>query len=845
MDFSIDPNRIDEALWVTNAIHHVRRGGDVFLPMLASVAIRATDRHPDDVGLADALGQVRDHCLSELGGARSLEVAPHSMLLGLLRKGVDTVSVAGPYRDDIIAVSRDILRDTDNSLQAFGSNPAVGSIPGRRAQMPDAQQFARRVFVEARRAASANSRVEATMDALFRGALGVGIAATAAEILNPSTNPSFVNAVASFEGAFGSGGFSLRSGDVQTSLGQLLGTLEPLMSANLAELRPLVARAGSLVDAVNLGQDVIPGAPTATQVTQLEAVEAGVEALGLLVGFASPRAGRVVATVGRAAIKVAQTINQVTSAFRAATTVVGSMLAVTNVVGAVAGIAALFGGGSSATEGRVLNELRDLKDTVERIEEKIDALGAELSDRFDQVDRRLSEIMAGVRGGFADITRHLRGIAVDINNVSREIVVVEDRLGGLEQRLSQRFEDALWVELYTQISASLTHPSPQTRAFEAYWQDLHSFYAGATLKATRGEWVERRRDTADEAILAVLSRPDLSGAGIATGHALGFLTNVAAQELGAVLGADDHIANPLAWSVNAEAYIQTFLLYTQHEQTLRVASASRNVAADQIQGMIDTGRAIQTMVGAVQRGFLPVEEGRPALYQALVTRYRSSGRDVAQAVVAVLERYQGDAGLQIDPFDADPYSYWVAQKLEGHDREFRPQNTASRVAREQELWELIIGHRVAFAARLRIDTENSSPLRAALTALDSSKALIVAFLSLAFPHRLQVDDALRGLLFGTEALLDSFLFRADLVRDARGAHSGLERFPVLTNMLRFRPVHAGHTPPEVWRGPIDERLAALELLVARLDYSNEPPPFDPIVASTLARLEALLEITTT
>ena len=352
----------------------------------------------------------------------------------------------------------------------------------------------------------------------------------------------------------------------------------------------------------------------AIQHLRVQAAEAGVYLLSTFFGQSDPRAGRVVRTVGSAALQV----NQALSNFSVSAAVLdssssdfpgdftgeqlGSIVLAGSLVNAAMQVATLFQS-DEAPEQVILDQIEALRAQVKRLEEV-------MLERFERIDAQLVDISILL----IDALDRLERIDRDITAIQTSLYTLHSSVQRLQQEVHTWLNDIARIDLAIGVNESLGYEQrvgvPMTPQQFNQYESLFLTYA---TQVARDQLHAGPDFSASIFIHEQLRFPIASN--------FNFLTQLPSEALGLPSTPDalKRQANPLDWYIAAAAYTQLL------EENPELAQQLLANAPERVEAVISTGKdAKSALLGFTNR----------ELFERLLSYYRASQEAVTQELEA-------------------------------------------------------------------------------------------------------------------------------------------------------------------------------------------------------------------
>lgn len=344
---------------------------------------------------------------------------------------------------------------------------------------------------------------------------------------------------------------------------------------------------------------------------QIGAAQAGVSALGTLIGLFDQKLGSQVGGVGQGALRVWTAIHE----FAKDPTAFASAILTGNVIGAVLDVVSLFGESGPSADELILQGLDDLK-------QQVGQLRAEMHERFDRVDAKLDRIYTDFSDRFDRIDAALGVLQRDLEGIQASLVEIQSTLNRLEATaylladVQQRRSFAL------QVGQALDHLTTfGTPLAPAAYEEAETFFYKWAVDFSTDEIVSpyTQRPLDDGAVAGQLRERPLE-------FNLSYLAAYVQQAAwpGVAPFGNAPLPNPRDWALGAKAYLQ---LGEENPVLFKRTSPRR------LQEILETGLIIQNALTGIALD--PATGGtraNRALSQALIDNYRRKAANLGRAL---------------------------------------------------------------------------------------------------------------------------------------------------------------------------------------------------------------------
>ncbi len=212
--------------------------------------------------------------------------------------------------------------------------------------------------------------------------------------------------------------------------------------------------------------------------TSIDAAQPIVTFTSTLINIAgNPQLAQQLATVGSAAIKVANAVSEMSDAISSAQGVFSSVggIATGNFIGAALDVFSMFGGGASGP-----NPDQVILDQIGAVRQDIASMRADMDNRFDQVDAALTNIMETLDSNFGEIFTQFDEVLANLAAIGNSVAELQGQVQKLENQIWTYFEAWEQENLNGILNGALGYenrvgtpmPSTGTDSFEQYENQL-------------------------------------------------------------------------------------------------------------------------------------------------------------------------------------------------------------------------------------------------------------------------------------------------------------------------------------------------------------------------------------
>ena len=340
---------------------------------------------------------------------------------------------------------------------------------------------------------------------------------------------------------------------------------------------------------------------------KLEAADSAIFIVATLAGFIDPMVGNQIATVGRAALQIGESLNGWMKAVAGLNTLdtitsLSTVVMTGNVLGAVVNIVSLFGGAQPSPEQMILEE-------IGRLRQQVGQLRSEMHGRFDKIDKELNTIYTATQDRFDKIDVQLGKISGSLDEIQKSLITLSLDLSRLE-RNNFAYLDALGRRPLRDAINGAVGYKQRTGADMPYQPDFvgyeNTFQTWGTLNAFDALSAgPAQRDYGDGQVLAELSAAPLDAN-------LNYLNGWLSAH-GMPPFASKRLASPRDWAFASRAYADIGFDWPAH---LRRIDPQRQAALDAVGG--DLEAALQN-ISTIQTANGP--QGNAPLFTGVITYY--------------------------------------------------------------------------------------------------------------------------------------------------------------------------------------------------------------------------------
>lgn len=478
--------------------------------------------------------------------------------------------------------------------------------------------------------------IDSSFRAAWDGAIGAGMNisanATTDQLLADPVIATNVNVQALMDQLTNSTGY------LQEGQEQLAAKLELISAQNDATL--------ALMKELDAKYPVAPGAPRPTlaeQQTQkdlaaerqkvIDGAATAIEILSTLLGFADPRAGKIAAGVGKAAVQVATAINNFIPAVAGlglgeAIFSMSTLTLTGNVLGAITSVLPLFSGVPSP-EQVMLDELA-------KIRQDIATLNTNMNSRFDRLEQGLTNLYGDMINRFDEMMRLQNATNVQLANLETQLLRLVPRLDmwGAEIIKGQQedilYDTNLMMNKYIDYKERYGQPIPSYNGGgDRYTEPEGILRTAATTLSTRAPLTGPSTGWSTTDPVQALNTWEANGT-------LGYLEWYANNEYGLPTSSTLTKPNPATWSFAARGY---------GVLALQNPDYAKQVSATETARIISTGQDILTVNRSLSKPkTTPGADGKRTnvLFTGLTADYLDAVGDLRLKLAAVRKKYSDD-----------------------------------------------------------------------------------------------------------------------------------------------------------------------------------------------------------
>ncbi|MEV5765498.1 hypothetical protein AB0L34_13140 [Micromonospora sp. NPDC052213] len=359
----------------------------------------------------------------------------------------------------------------------------------------------------------------------------------------------------------------------------------------------------------------------------INAAGAAVSILSTLVGFADPKFGKQIATIGKAAVTIGTAINQYLTKVEGlklgeALTSLSTVVLTGNILAAVMTLLPLFAASEPSPEQMILEQIVELRKDVRE-------LATQMNNRFDRIEKalvtmygdmlqqfdRLQGDITVIRGNLTDIQTRLLSIENKVDTFGGKLVDVASALSLQDQHYM--------MSKYLDYEEEYGEPIPSYNGGgDQYTDPENVFYSTAVNNSRNGIFTVSSGLFATADPVAELDKHRAIGA-------INYLAWLARRYDSAFPQPASVVPNPLVWGLGARSYSALAIDYPGYASRAGSAKAQEIArAGDEIQAAVQTFSQPRSTPDAAgnRTNFLFVN---------LMESYRAAARQFATAVEAV------------------------------------------------------------------------------------------------------------------------------------------------------------------------------------------------------------------
>jgi hypothetical protein len=336
--------------------------------------------------------------------------------------------------------------------------------------------------------------------------------------------------------------------------------------------------------------------------TRLDAERTGVYLLSTVIAFGDPKLGHDLATVGNAAITIADSASKIHDIGTLLDT--GAFVATGNIVAAAMSVFSLFGPSSSPDQA-VLDAIQGLKQDLVNLTNLVQA-------RFDRIDSKLSDLMSTVSDGFDRVNFQLGQLQDSVSNIEGALLDAQTATAHLETDLKGLLNTGFGQPLIQTINATVGY-QVRTNTRMPYRDFVNAESTLTTWDQFASDDIRAGSCTpglTDDDVLSTFTTP-------ASWSSVNFLVHFPTK-FGLPPLVPGCAANPRVWALIATAY-ETMLAENP-------ASAAR-ISPSGFQTIYDTGLHLRNVVHNIT---MHGDKANTALFSALKAYYLEGVPAVAQ-----------------------------------------------------------------------------------------------------------------------------------------------------------------------------------------------------------------------
>ncbi|MDG4762712.1 hypothetical protein O7632_01065 [Solwaraspora sp. WMMD406] len=332
-----------------------------------------------------------------------------------------------------------------------------------------------------------------------------------------------------------------------------------------------------------------------------------VNVLSTLMGFADPRFGKQLQTVGKAVVTSVTAINSylttvLNQGLTAAATAMGTAVLTGNLLGAAMSLVTLFTGGGPDPNALILGEIAKLREQINR-------LATGMHHRFDRIESALNTMYADLVGLLTDLTRSVAEVRARLGHIATQLQTIESKIDSMALAIHVALQSIEQGDLNTVITTYVHHDEIAGVPIPDYATVYYPLAESPTFKFATIDAANQGTYTAPAG--ASLTNPVSVLDTYLPEGSINYLTSWAAGRVGGSWP-NERVANPAAWTTAARTYNVLQLENPQYAAQVNPARAEAVAAA---------GDRINNQV---RRFSAPAGSGTNALFTRLVQDYRDA-----------------------------------------------------------------------------------------------------------------------------------------------------------------------------------------------------------------------------
>ncbi len=239
--------------------------------------------------------------------------------------------------------------------------------------------------------------------------------------------------------------------------------------------------------------------------------------------------------------------------------------------------------------------LQMVSDQITDLADQVDQIRVEMNDRFNRIDSQLTTISSAIDSGFAAMVGYFNGVNSSLESLQTQVATAQTNLNRLEQNLYGVLSDGFNFPFITAMDTYLNYRdrNNQDIARADYIAAEGSFYSAATNQALSQTYSGPN---------ALSLAYDASAVDQLNNFPLGYNINnlrlFPATYLGLTSVFPQRVANPMSWSLNADAYAQLGRENPWYMAQTVTGDPSR------LNTVLQNGKDIQSMMSACRSGTL-------------------------------------------------------------------------------------------------------------------------------------------------------------------------------------------------------------------------------------------------
>ena len=365
-------------------------------------------------------------------------------------------------------------------------------------------------------------------------------------------------------------------------------------------------------------------AAAAERQVALDALGSGLFVLSTLAGFADPRLGQHISTLGKAGLAIATSINNYLPTVAGlsvgqALSSLSTMTLTGNILGAVMSVLPMFTG-TAGPEQLIMQQLEELKKDVQELREEMHA-------RFDAIERALSIVYVDLMAQFDKLFQEFAVVKAELSDIHQALLRVDSKVDTLALFTARSMQNAALEPVRTNINGYLNYElrtQGLTLDWDRYEHAENSFHYGATNRSRNEPLAatEINNTTATDPA-HVLNKYGPSGS-------VSYLTWLGQHRYQSKVPMPvETVPAAGTFQLSARAYVALQLQNSSHARQMA------SLRSEQVQ---KAGRDYLTATRALSA---PVDGTTNPVFTGLVAEYRQEVNRVVEELIAVRNRVTG------------------------------------------------------------------------------------------------------------------------------------------------------------------------------------------------------------